>query len=59
VRKLYDDLGTRHKVFVDLACSSHQAIWEYRHMSLFQASRDWLESGSVNGMREGALRLGD
>ncbi|MEO6879191.1 MAG: alpha/beta fold hydrolase, partial [Gemmatimonadaceae bacterium] len=28
VRELYADLGSAHKVFIDLACSSHNAMWE-------------------------------
>ena len=58
VRELYADLGSQQKVFIDLACSSHNAMWEKNHRLLFQASREWLTSGSVNGNREGQLRLG-
>jgi pimeloyl-ACP methyl ester carboxylesterase len=59
VRALYADLKTPHKVFAALACSSHPAAWETRHITLFQASAEWLLKGSVNGMSEGTLRLGD
>jgi pimeloyl-ACP methyl ester carboxylesterase len=59
VRALYADLKTPHKVFAALACSSHLAAWETRHITLFQASAEWLLKGSVNGMSEGTLRLGD
>ncbi|MBZ5575745.1 MAG: lysophospholipase [Acidobacteriia bacterium] len=58
VRELYADLGSHQKVFIDLACSSHNAMWEKNHRLLFQASRDWLVHGSVNGTQEGMLRLG-
>jgi pimeloyl-ACP methyl ester carboxylesterase len=58
VRQLYTDLGSKQKVFVDLACSSHNAMWETNHLLLFRASLDWLETGKVNGMSEGELRLG-
>ena len=58
VRELYADLGSPKKVFVDLACSSHNAMWEKNHTLLFQASLEWLVQGSVNGMKEGVLRLG-
>ena len=46
------------KVFIDLACSSHNAMWEKNHMLLFRASLEWLQSGTVNGMKAGTLRLG-
>jgi pimeloyl-ACP methyl ester carboxylesterase len=58
VRELYADLGSREKVFVDLGCSSHNAMWEKNHTILFQASKEWLTQGTVNGMKEGMLRLG-
>jgi pimeloyl-ACP methyl ester carboxylesterase len=58
VRDLYTDLGSPRKVFVDLACSSHNAMWETNHLLLFRASLEWLTTGSVNGKTEGMLQLG-
>lgn len=58
VRELYADLGSRQKVFVDLACSSHYAVWERNHLQLFRASLEWLTKGTVEGKEEGMLRLG-
>ena len=58
VRDLYTDLGAERKVFVDLACSSHNAMWEKNHLLLFKASVEWLTKGTVNGMQEGMLKLG-
>jgi pimeloyl-ACP methyl ester carboxylesterase len=58
VRDLYNDLGSPHKAFVDLACSSHNAIWEKNHLLLFRASLEWLTRGTVTGKAEGMLRLG-
>ena len=58
VRDLYNDLGSPKKVFVDLACSSHNAMWEKNHLLLFRASLDWLTQGTVAGKTEGMLRLG-
>jgi len=58
VRELYTDLGSPKKVFVDLACSSHNAMWERNHLLLFRASVEWLTQGSVQGKQEGMLRLG-
>jgi pimeloyl-ACP methyl ester carboxylesterase len=58
VRDFYADLGSPAKVFVDLACSSHNAMWEQNHMLLFRASLEWLRDGTVNGMKSGMLRLG-
>ncbi len=58
VRELYTDLGSPKKVFVDLACSSHNAMWEKNHLLLFNASLEWLTKGTVQGKQEGMLRLG-
>jgi hypothetical protein len=58
VKDLYADLGASRKVFVDLACSSHNAMWEKNHLLLFRASFDWLTQESVNGVKSGTLRLG-
>jgi pimeloyl-ACP methyl ester carboxylesterase len=58
VREMYEDLGASQKVFIDLACSSHNAMWEKNHMLLFQASLEWLQKGTVNGSKTGMLRFG-
>jgi pimeloyl-ACP methyl ester carboxylesterase len=58
VRELYADLGAPEKVFLDLACSSHNAMWERNHLLLFRASLEWLTQGTVNGSKEGMLKLG-
>jgi pimeloyl-ACP methyl ester carboxylesterase len=58
VRNLYQDLGSSQKVLVDLACSSHNAMWEKNHLLLFRASLEWLMKGTVNGAEQGVLKLG-
>jgi pimeloyl-ACP methyl ester carboxylesterase len=58
VRDLYADLGSPEKLFVDLACSSHNAMWERNHLLLFQASLDWLTGTAVSGAKDGTSRLG-
>jgi pimeloyl-ACP methyl ester carboxylesterase len=58
VREFYADLGSKQKVFIDLACSSHNAMWEKNHLLLFRASLEWLNKGTVNGMEQGATKLG-
>jgi pimeloyl-ACP methyl ester carboxylesterase len=58
VRDFYADIGSQQKVFVDLACSSHNAMWEKNHLLLFKASLEWLEKGTVNGQSQAMLKLG-
>jgi pimeloyl-ACP methyl ester carboxylesterase len=55
---VYTALGAREKVFIDLGCSSHNAMWEKNHLLLFQASLEWLEKGTVNGQSNAMLKLG-
>jgi pimeloyl-ACP methyl ester carboxylesterase len=58
VRELYEDWGSPKKVFIDLACSSHNAMWEKNHLLLFKASLEWLAHGTVEAKQEGLQRLG-
>ena len=58
VKEMYADLGAQQKVFIDLACSSHNAMWEKNHKLLFQASLEWLRDGTVNGKNNGIMRMG-
>jgi pimeloyl-ACP methyl ester carboxylesterase len=59
VHELYDDVGSSQKVLVDLACSSHNAMWEKNRHLLYQASLEWIRDGRVNGTSQGVLKLGD
>ena len=58
VRQYYEDLGASDKVLIDLACSSHNAMWEKNHLLLFQASLEWFQQGTVNGAKTGMLKMG-
>ena len=59
VRDFYVDLGSSKKVLIDLACSSHNAMWEKNHRLLFQSTVEWLSKGTVNGSDTGVVRMGD
>jgi len=48
VRELYAALGSPKKVFIDPACSSHNAMWEKNHLLLFKASLSWLVQGGAS-----------
>ena len=58
VSDLFADYGAREKILIDLACSSHNALWENNHLLLFQASFEFLEKGTVNGTKGGTIRAG-
>jgi esterase/lipase len=58
VRDYFADLGAEDKVLLDLGCSSHNAMWEQNHLLLFRASLEWLAAGTVDGKKQGVIRLG-
>lgn len=58
VEALYRDLGSKQKIFVNLAYSSHNAMWETNRLLMFDASVEWLTSGTVEGKSSGEIRLG-
>jgi pimeloyl-ACP methyl ester carboxylesterase len=58
VRDFYADLGAPQKVYVELGCASHNAMWEKDHLLLFAASLEWLEKGTVNGQSNAMLKMG-
>jgi pimeloyl-ACP methyl ester carboxylesterase len=58
VRELIDDAGSSQKVFADLACSSHNALWEHNHLLLFEASLEWFTKGALDGKSTGTVKLG-
>ena len=58
VVELFDDVGSSKKILLDLACSSHNAMWEMNRDLLFQASLEWLSEGTVEGVESGKISLG-
>jgi pimeloyl-ACP methyl ester carboxylesterase len=59
VRELYGDLHVADKMLIDMACSSHFAMWESRHLIPLRPSLEWLSQGTVDGQAQGTLRLGE
>lgn len=57
-RDLYQDLGATSKIYIDLGCASHNAMWERNHELMFRASLEWLRQGTVNGIENGVLQMG-
>jgi pimeloyl-ACP methyl ester carboxylesterase len=54
-RDLFADVGTDHKVFVNVACASHYLLWETQHGVLLRASREWLREGTFDDQRTGSF----
>jgi len=57
--KLYEDSGADDKVIAYIACASHFAQYESSRNYLFDASLQWLRDVSVNGVKNGRIRIGE
>lgn len=58
IRDLYEDYGAERKILLDLGCAAHGAMWEANRLLLFEASLEWLRSGTVGGESSGVIRMG-
>ncbi len=55
---LFADLvSVPQKVFVHIACSAHQTVWENQHMVLLDASVEWLKKGTYRGNFNGSFAV--
>lgn len=57
VRELYADLGATQKVYVEMQCSSHNAMWERDAEQLFDATYQWLTTTTYQGQGTGTFDL--
>lgn len=55
IRNLYADYGAAEKVYLEMTCSSHNAMWEKDAQLLFDATYQWLNSTTYNGVSSGML----
>ncbi|GAC1344986.1 MAG: hypothetical protein NVSMB18_23760 [Acetobacteraceae bacterium] len=52
---VYEQLGTKQKVFLRVACASHFMVWEKQHTALQRMSLEWLQHGTALGQTEGEI----
>lgn len=57
VREFYEDLGASNKVYVEMHCSSHNAMWERDAEQLFDATYQWLSTTTYEGKATGTFDL--
>lgn len=57
VREFYEDLGASSKVYVEMHCSSHNAMWERDAEQLFDATYQWLSTTTYDGKSSGTFDL--
>lgn len=55
VKNLYADYGAAEKVYFEMTCSSHNAMWEKDAQILFDATYQWLSTTSYNGLSSGMV----
>lgn len=56
-RTVYEQVGSKDKVFVNVSCASHFMLWEKQHRALQDASLEWLRDGRLQGMTRGEVRV--
>ena len=56
-RTVYDQLGSKDKVFMNVSCGSHFMVWEKQHTALHTASLEWLTRGRLKNVRRGEFRV--
>lgn len=57
VREFYADLGAEQKVYIEMHCSSHNAMWERDAEQLFDATYQWLSTTTYEGKSAGTFDL--
>lgn len=57
VREFYADLGAPQKVYIEMHCASHNAMWEKDAVKLFDATWQWLSTTSYEGQGAGMFDL--
>lgn len=56
-RTVYEQIGSKDKVFVSVSCASHFMVWEKQHRALQDASLEWLRDGRLQGFTHGEMRV--
>ena len=56
-RTVYEQIGSRDKVFVSVSCASHYMVWEKQHRALQDASLEWLRDGRLQGISRGEMHV--
>jgi len=54
--RLFNDLGTRHKAYLQISCASHFMTWERGRHVQRAAALEWLSHGTLQGARTGTFR---
>ena len=56
-RKVFEQIRSKDKVFLNVSCGSHFMLWEKQHAALHLASKEWLTHGRLKNRRHGEMRV--
>jgi len=56
-RTVFEQISSKEKVFVDVACASHFMVWEKQRRVLHNTSVEWFTRGSVKNVKRGEFRV--
>lgn len=54
---VYEQISSKDKVFINVACASHFMVWEKQHRVLHETSVEWLTHGRVKNVSRGGFRV--
>ena len=54
--RLFNDIGTGHKAYLQIACASHFMMWERARHTQREAALEWLSDGTLQGATRGTFR---
>jgi pimeloyl-ACP methyl ester carboxylesterase len=58
-RTVFEQIGSKDKVFINVACASHFMLWEKQRRVLHETSVEWLTGGRVKNVSRGEFRVDD
>jgi pimeloyl-ACP methyl ester carboxylesterase len=56
-RVVYDQISSKEKVFINVACASHFMVWEKQRRVLHATSLEWFTRGRVHNVNLGEFRV--
>ncbi len=56
-RVVYDQISSKEKVFINVACASHFMVWEKQRHVLHATSLEWFTRGRVQKVKSGEFRV--
>lgn len=58
-RIVHDQISSKEKVFINVACASQFMVWEKQRRVLHATSLEWLTRGRVQNVRRGEFRVAE